>query len=369
MGFSRLHWGDNRFKIVQIVPKHRGPNHFLSSTSFHKESENSNLDAGCPMVKMAGLNRQNGIAAENITELQTKDPLDSLDAINVDGAVSDNGTFVDVLESVMKISLAGFGGAIAGLSVSRRRGALGAAAAASGAARSMANPAGGGRGVRGRPYVDQELPTVWGMACMAFAGIVEFSRLVSPTSMLIQSLRGVVPSSDGDVRTEEIGGRSSDSPSGSEWYFTESARTVGDYAVGGALAGGIFKGSYVQTNTARRIAAARKKIGGKSSAMVPPIRVPRTGVLSGLVPGAALGLAAGLAQVGIKALDDIAEERFGDREVGEEGDDGIQVEGWEDQKDTENTELQKSKEELNELENLSSAEIRRQFEELRGKEE
>ncbi|KAK1736529.1 hypothetical protein QTG54_012551 [Skeletonema marinoi] len=105
------------------------------------------------------------------------------------------------IESLMRITLAGFGGALAGISISRR----GGLAASQHQAQALAKKALTSnnnviqqtsrtqrrQAIRSappvlRPSIDRELPSAWAVACMAFAGVVEFTRLVSPTTFVSQ---------------------------------------------------------------------------------------------------------------------------------------------------------------------------------------
>ena len=104
-----------------------------------------------------------------------------------------NPHIMATLESLMRITLAGFGGALAGISISRR-GGLGTTAAnkvqtltkaSATAPSSSSNVKRLSRQQRRqairsappvlRPTIDRELPSAWAVACMAFAGVVEFT--------------------------------------------------------------------------------------------------------------------------------------------------------------------------------------------------
>lgn len=100
-----------------------------------------------------------------------------------------------IMESIMRISLAGFGGALVGLSLSRRPHA------------------------RLPRRIDSNLPITWAMACGSFCGLIEISRWSSPTSLITSS---------------------------------KSIRTVGDYTLGGAAAGAAFRGMQVAQKRSSR---------------------------------------------------------------------------------------------------------------------
>jgi len=150
-------------------------------------------------------------------------------------------SFLDWMEPVTRVFLAGFGGAVAGLSFSRQT-------------RS--------RHPMARVGGDANLPAAWAMACMSFAGIVECTAMTSPMSWVTQ-----------------------------DPYI----RTVGDYTLGGSVAGAAFRGMHVQS-------------GARKTAVSIPVTSPR--VLSGLVPGMALGLLAGVLLAASDYVDTLVEEEI-----------------------------------------------------------
>jgi hypothetical protein len=267
--------------------------------------------------------------------------------------------YFSTLESVMRISLAGFGGALVGLSLSRRRGvglganivvpprpsssvARGAANAASAttgtstskgigiitASSNVTKNAGSGKRrlqrqqmiVRTTPPSsattnnDRELPTAWAVACMAFAGVVEFTRMLSP-SMTIRDLvvGGTINDENDDHdHTPPVMDRqqqpSLTTATTTRGYFldTSTACAVSDYAIGGAVAGAIFRGSAVRTRAMARLNASSSSaaVGGMG----------RRALLSGTLPGAALGLSAGIVIVALDLMREFLDERFGGRD-------------------------------------------------------
>jgi len=224
----------------------------------------------------------------------------------------DREIYVTVIESVTRVAMAGFGGALAGLSVSRRRGSFREAAYAVDRTVRTARKR-PGSAVRSAPYVDNELPSTWAMACLSFAGILEFMRLVQPTKMLVD---GVVATGAYDVLrgAKEEGCAASTAPPTHppEPPFlieAEDAWTVSDYILGGSLAGAVFKGSSVQTSAGERLArraVAASAAAARSSAQ--NRRAAVSGVGSGLVAGATLGLLAGMLHVAISNLEQALED-------------------------------------------------------------
>lgn len=100
------------------------------------------------------------------------------------------------MESIMRMSLAGFGGALVGLSLARRP--------------QTRLPA---------RRLDSNLPITWALACCSFCGLIEISRWSSPISLITPS---------------------------------KPVQTVGDYTVGGAAAGAAFRGMQVAQKRSSR---------------------------------------------------------------------------------------------------------------------
>lgn len=267
------------------------------------------------------------------------------------------------LRSLSRITLAGVGGALAGLSVARRRGTFGASTDAV-----LGQLVGDVARETLRPSL--RLPMTWAIGCTTFVGIIEFSSLVSPTSLLLVALREMGVSGSGNsAYGGDLGDRAVDSKQSDSNYFfwdEKSTQTLGDFVLGGAIAGAIFKGnsisatlpkndgvsaggasskivssmannkicsagSYKQKKTIGRGRVIRPTtkydakpkakispiqlqslVGGArilksrsrgDSGMVPPTLKPRTGIMAGLFPGLALGLVAGLIQISLNRLD------------------------------------------------------------------
>ena len=239
--------------------------------------------------------------------------------------------YIPILESIMRISLAGFGGAMAGLSISRR-------AALS---RTIPSPivsttstkkkhlihrhhpmaARSSEGTSLSPHaIDRELPAAWSMACMAFTGVIEFTRFASPSNFIIDL---VSQFSDGEEKDKNA---TADKTSNYDvensekeeivvpmsWlqtFKTPTITTIADYTIGGALGGALFNGSPIRTAAGRKIDAP---ILGAAI---------RGGPLAGLLPGAGLGLLAGVAVMSIEFVTEMVQDHFG--EMDDELDDEI----------------------------------------------
>jgi len=192
-----------------------------------------------------------------------------------------------------------------------------------------------------RQYVDRELPAAWSMACMAFAGIIEFTRMVSPTSLLLNSYSLLTMENNAEDRLEDDGEEKNEINLGTtvgnvendlnlEQLITpeniggRSLTKISDYIIGGSLAGALFQGSAVRTRAGARIDASL--MGLSSTATGNARGVLRGKPLSGLVPGAVLGLVAGVTIVGVDILQEKVVDYFeGDRHSStvEEGDDRV----------------------------------------------
>ncbi|KAL7477645.1 hypothetical protein ACHAW6_003444 [Cyclotella cf. meneghiniana] len=260
--------------------------------------------------------------------------------------------YTPILESIMRITLAGFGGAMAGLSISRRAALSRTAPSLLTDTASTTKTASAKRkhaihrhhpllirsssGEKGgsslSPYaIDRELPAAWAMACMTFTGVIEFTRLVSPTGAVIDLVSRVYydgEAKEDNVLTDKNTIDSSEDDTNQDssmlpmipWDFSWPSgqtansilKTIADYTIGGSIGGALFSGSAVRTRAGRRIDAS---ILGTAS------RGARA--LSGLLPGAGLGFLAGVVIVSVDLLLELLEENFG--EVGVQSDQSSDV--------------------------------------------
>jgi hypothetical protein len=172
-----------------------------------------------------------------------------------------NDIYTQTMESFLRIALAGFGGAVVGLSLSKRGGITSATKQAVVARRGRYHHATSG-----------DLPAQWAMACVTFASIFEGTRALSPTTLVLKAMDGSV---DDNMFQQQH------SP------YTKYLCTVGDYAVGGTMAGTILRGLPV--------AGAR-----------PGIAAPRLG--AGLFAGLFLGVVPGVMVATITVLEDYLKE-------------------------------------------------------------
>lgn len=243
-----------------------------------------------------------------------------------------NPHIMATLESLMRITLAGFGGALAGISISRR-GGLGTAAQQALTKASATTPSSSSNVIKQsrqqrrqairssppvlRPTIDRELPSAWAVACMAFAGVVEFTRLVSPTTFVSQFIV-TTPSlveGEGDNEATE---NSKNILVNKEETIKQYGTTVIDYMIGGAIAGALFKGSAVRTPVGARIDASIMGSSSISTATSSSLNAIKSRPLSGILPGAALGLLAGVTIVTMEYAQKQVEEKFGEDVVVDE---------------------------------------------------
>lgn len=211
---------------------------------------------------------------------------------------SSNSTKItyQAMESLMIISIAGFGGALCGLAISRRGGSSSPWIRSSRVSASTSAPIPSSRAAY---YVDHELPTAWAVACITFASIMEFSKITSPASNLHKLLLHIQSLSD--MRSTPIAEKNNTSTS-QDTFVDKDLYLVADYLLGGAIAGATFKGSVIRTQ------ASSKGLALRGGPVLPAsVTASRTGILAGMIPGATLGFLAGLAVYSAIKLQNYAE--------------------------------------------------------------
>ena len=215
-------------------------------------------------------------------------------------------------KSIAVVALAGFAGSLAGLSISRSR------------------------------PTTKNLPQIWSISCATFAGIIECSKIMSPTKLIVGALVG------NDILNNSIGTFLHEMP----WKWSESyTQILGDYTIGGMIAGAIFKGGQIESmlpasenitpsskgnydssaaaseqqkkviGKGRIVTLAQKNRGDNSVLRVAlerdPNRVirssythhiPKAGIMTGLLPGMMLGILAGGLQILITEAERFIEE-------------------------------------------------------------
>jgi hypothetical protein len=152
---------------------------------------------------------------------------------------------------------------------------------------------------------------------MAFAGVVEFTRLVSPTTFVSQFV--TTPSLEGEA-DNEVTEDSKTILFNKEETIKQYGTTIIDYMIGGGIAGALFKGSAVRTPAGARIDASIMGSSSISSTATSSLNAIKSRPLSGILPGAALGLLAGVTIVTMDYAQQQVEETFGDVVVDEEAD-------------------------------------------------
>jgi uncharacterized membrane protein len=187
------------------------------------------------------------------------------------------GQSEDTLESLVRITLAGFGGSVIGRAQQRQQ--AGMATTSSTSTSTSSNNRRRQRPPMAAARVNQinilgNQPRTWALSCMIFALILETSRRSSPTTTLLQS----VSSMDEDsVKHTAI-------------------TAVGDYTVGGTVAGlvGALAG-WTQK--------ARTTLSANAMQLPASILSSKAGrrplVLWGLGAGMSLGFVAGIFQAGV----------------------------------------------------------------------
>ena len=166
----------------------------------------------------------------------------------------------DLLESVVRVTLAGFGAALVGLASERRQHQSSQTKRLVGPPRRVAS------------FQQQNLPLVWAFSGMLFVTMLETCRLASPTTALYQAFLEEESNNSKDDAKETLP---------TNRYFHTAVVSLGDYALGGSVAG---------------IAGALGS-RGRASASLTGVRPPS--MAWGLGTGLALGCLAGSLQAGI----------------------------------------------------------------------
>ncbi|KAL3917042.1 MAG: hypothetical protein SGILL_004896 [Bacillariaceae sp.] len=180
------------------------------------------------------------------------------------------------MESMMRITLAGCGGSIVGLSLEKRleQMRVNTAAGLSASARRKRSPT---------ATVNVNLPITWGVSCMVFCTIIEASRLTSPSTILLTQLMGYKNTDDA-----LNSGNQQDRRNSSSTLTTDASNaivtTIADYTIGGLFAG--LAGSFGRQFQMQRRSLARINMHHQGLA----------GRFFGVGPGVALGLFAGCIQ-------------------------------------------------------------------------
>ena len=164
------------------------------------------------------------------------------------------------MESFVRVTLAGLGGSLIGLSrqntIESQRIVSGSAAAA--AARRKRSPS---------LVSSNNLPLSWAISCISFCALVEGCRIYSPSKWILNQIE---ESQGWSLSENEIDGVS-------------AASSVGDYTIGGAIAGVL--------SSLCRNAHLRQRLPSSL------LRGPQP--MFGFVPGITLGFVAGILQASI----------------------------------------------------------------------
>jgi|UniRef100_A0A7S2U8B6 hypothetical protein len=229
------------------------------------------------------------------------------------------------MESVVRVSVAGFGGALVGLSLSRRRFSSG----------------------RSKAYVDRELPLAWAATCGAFASVVEVSaQWVHPTNAFLNLILPKNDPSKEETNSDEIQTGDTVAWMTNVGLDRTAMELVVDYTLGGGIAGATFQGATIQTKAGERLASVA--MAGMPS--------PSRSIAGGILPGMALGLFAGLAYTSLHMLEQYVDNNFDDYDDIPEK----REEKHEEKLSDEDAKI------LAEVKNLSNDELQQQIDELRG---
>ena len=160
-----------------------------------------------------------------------------------------------LMESVVRVTLAGLGGSIVGLSQEKRLESMRVSPAKTALAR------------RKRGKMMSNLPLTWALSCMAFCTIIETCRLTSPSTMIVRALEPSTGFPSNSLGTN----------------LSQPITTISDYTIGGACAG--IAGSFGRNTLLRKRLPVAMFRGSQR--------------FFGLVPGIALGIIAGGVQAGL----------------------------------------------------------------------
>ena len=245
-----------------------------------------------------------------------------------------------LMESILNIALAGFGGVLVGISLSKRGKSVTSLAKVS------------TRSARRRQVgteakeivIDHDLPILMGTSCAAFALILEIVRKISPTSFLLSEMRGIRQSPLNEPTSKSI------------ISITETTSWI-DYTFGGALAGGIFRQIAVstRTKTAERLIRRGKLPLGLNNIASPSYP-------SGVFVGTLLGFTAGGILLALNRLQSLVEEnsRIDAADSTLESD-------FMSQKETPDEDLKKKDQNNEEIQNISAEELKQKIEDLKEK--
>jgi hypothetical protein len=242
---------------------------------------------------------ENGTDDEMLTESPQHEPCNDITSTTTATTITNHADLQNVLESIARITLAGFGGSIVGLSLQKRLESMRVRTAAglSAAARRKRAP------VPMNKSLPVNLPIRWGVSCMIFCSIIEASRLTSPSTMVLRNMGWYTLEhnyNDDCNDTENNNNNNITNASIVAEYRTGPASsfiTVADYAIGGlvaGLAGSVGQNFHLQ-QSAMSFSTTR--------------RVLSPGRYFGVGPGLGLGLMAGCLQAAIDYGISLAEQQ------------------------------------------------------------
>ena len=198
----------------------------------------------------------------------------------------------DIMESIVKITGSGLGGTIIGLSLQQRLRQLRVTTPATvvAEARRKRFPPSSYAASTGHvsSSASQNLPLTWALACTTFVSIIEISRYVSPSTILMENLGGLLGRLVGPEAAKspkETATTTQPSPRRPSPYMT----TIVDYAFGGAVAG--VASSFGQRRTRGNVRNSTSRGLVAATRGRPPV--------IGVLTGAGLGFVAGCVQAAV----------------------------------------------------------------------
>lgn len=212
-----------------------------------------------------------------------------------------------IWESMVKVTLASFGGSLVGLALENQRrhhhnqdhrGDVGDRTATRRrppTRQRQPPPTRGGSSSSSLPNrAAASLPGQWALSCLFFALAMEASRHASPTTLLLKmassSGRGAVSAQEGHGTGVSV--------LNPVTYKTVFLTSFGDYAIGGAVSGTAGGWALASRQASSRTATA-PPTGSVSRHHQAPTITRRAGLAWGLRVGAVLGVAAGVVQAAV----------------------------------------------------------------------
>ena len=202
------------------------------------------------------------------------------------------------MEAMVRVTFAGFAGALVGLSHQKR------VQATKIFQRSVSSKAAGNRAPPMPPKIrstqaEENLPVKWAVSFAAFVAILETSRFWSVSSTLIHLMEDLQNANNDDENDDTTRTTADMDLQQDAWYKHATATTIMDYTLGGAVAG-------LAAGMAKKGPATASSSSSTSKLQMPSaiIKSGRLALLSQIGTGVILGVLAGACQAGLDTAED-----------------------------------------------------------------